>query len=328
MVGHARARELLGKAATARRPAHAYLLVGPDRVGKSALARAFAEALNCHTTEDERPCGRCQSCRLFASGGHPDFMMIGRDTEKRRRSIPIEAVRQLQHDASLSAHLGGFKVYVIVDAEDLSLPAIDALLKTLEEPAPRVVLVLTATETGLLPATVVSRCQVVKLGLVASERISEALRARGVEAERADLLAHLAAGRPGWAFDAAADSGALAGREEALAEIAALDAGGRVERLKQAERFAQEHTKSLEVTARRIESILTWWRDVLLVRSGCEELVVNWDRMPQLRERAARLSVEEVRAAIGAIEAARQQLDENVQPRLALELLALSLPRS
>jgi DNA polymerase-3 subunit delta' len=310
-------------------------VTGPEGVGKATLARAFARALNCAGPLDQRPCGACDSCRRFASGSHPDFRAIDRTTgaadERRARppkNIPIEAVRALQHDASLTAHLGGYKVYLVDGAEDLSLPAMDALLKTLEEPPARVVLLLTCTDVGLLPLTIVSRCQVVKLGAVAVDEIAAHLSAaHGLDAEMADLVAHLSSGRPGRAIELAGDADALAARAATLDEVRVLDAGGRTERLKEAERLAAEHGKSADATGRRLEALLGWWRDLLLVRAGCEELVVNRDRLEPLRARAVSLSTAEIRGAIRAIEQTSQFLSENVQPRLALEGLALALPR-
>lgn len=333
VVGHRRAKQLL-EAALRGRPGHAYLIAGPEAVGKTTLARTFAQALECEARAEERPCARCRSCRLFAAGAHPDFREIDRTTgqEERRsaraaRNIPIEAVRGLQHDASLTAHLGGYKVYLIVGAEDLSLGAMDALLKTLEEPAPNVVIVLTATDVGLLPATVVSRCQVVKLGLVPTDEIATALVERhGLDADRADLIAHVAAGRPGRALDLAAGADGLAERAEKLGELVQLDAGTKTERLKGAEKLAQTHSRSPENTERWLELLLLWWRDVLLVRAGCEELVVNRDRLDALRKRAAGLSVGQAHRALRAIEQTNQYLAENVQARIALEYLLLSLP--
>jgi DNA polymerase-3 subunit delta' len=237
-------------------------------------------------------------------------------------------VRALQHDAALTSHLGGYKVYLIDGAEDLSDQAKDALLKTLEEPPPRVVIVLTATDVGLLPLTIVSRCQVVKLsGVAVGEIAAHLVSAQGLAPEPADLIAHLSSGRPGRAIDLAGDPEALAARAATLEEIRALETGGRAERLKEAERFAAEHARSAEATARRLEALLGWWRDVLLARLGCEELVVNRDRLEPLRARAVALSPDQIRAAIRAIERTEQYvMRENVQPRLALEALALALP--
>jgi DNA polymerase III subunit delta' len=236
-------------------------------------------------------------------------------------------VRALQHDASLTAHLGGYKVYLIDGAEDLSDQAKDALLKTLEEPPPRVVIVLTCTDLGLLPLTIVSRCQVVKLSGVAVEEIVARLTgAPGLAVEAVELIAHLSNGRPGRAIDLASDAEALAARTATLEEVSWLDAGGRTERLKEAERFATEHGRSADATARRLEALLGWWRDVLLARAGCEELVVNRDRLDALRARAASLSTADIRGAIRAIEQTEQYLAENVQPRLALEAMVLALP--
>ena len=327
LVGHARATSLLA-AAVQGRPSHAYLFVGPEASGKRTLARAFAQALNCAAPTEERPCGQCHSCRLIATDGHPDFRLIDKTGSGRVKSIPIEAVRALQHDASLSAHHGGYKVYVVDGAEALSLPAMDALLKTLEEPAERVVLVLTCVDVGLLPQTVVSRCQVVKLGRVDAAQLASALATRhGIDEENAALLAHLADGRPGRALALAADAAALAERSAIVDEVVALDRADRVERLKAAERMAQEWSKNHESLGRRLELLLLWWRDLMLVAGGQEHLVVNWDRLDVLRERAPRVGVAEARVALRAIELARLHLDENVQPRLALELMALTLPR-
>jgi DNA polymerase-3 subunit delta' len=302
--------------------------VGPEASGKRTLARAFAQALNCSGAAEERPCGRCQGCRLIAGDVHPDFRLIDKQGSGRIKSIPIEAVRALQHDASLSAHHGGYKVYVIDGAEALSLQAMDALLKTLEEPAERVVIVLTCVDLGVLPQTVVSRCQVVKLGRVEAREIASALTERhATEPEPAALLAHLSDGRPGRALSLAADPSGLAERAAIVDEIVALDRADRVERLKAAERMAQEWSKSQESLGRRLELLLLWWRDLMLVASGQEELVVNWDRLELLRERAPGLGVGQARVALRAVELARLHLDENVQPRLALELMALTLPR-
>jgi DNA polymerase III subunit delta' len=309
-------------------------LTGPNGVGKATLARAFAQALNCSGQLDRRPCGVCDSCRRFAAGAHPDFRSVDRTSgagdERRARApknIPIESVRALQHDAALTSHLGGYKVYLIDGAEDLSDQAKDALLKTLEEPPPRVVIALTCTDIGLLPLTIVSRCQVVKLSAVAVDEIAARLTsAHGVDAEAADLIAHLSNGRPGRAIELAGDADALAARAATLEEIRGLDAGGRAGRLKEAERFAAEHGRSADATARRLEALLGWWRDVLLVRTGCEELVVNRDQLEPLRARAASLSPDQIQGAIRTIEQTEQYLQENVQPRLALEAMALALP--
>jgi DNA polymerase-3 subunit delta' len=333
VIGHERAKRQLEAAVRSGSPSHAYLLTGPDGAGKVTLARAFARALNCTAELDARPCGICRSCGLFASGGHPDFRQIDRTTgadDKRARApknIPIEAVRALQHDASLTSHMGGRKVYLIDGAEDLSLQAMDALLKTLEEPTSRVVIVMTCVDVGLLPLTVVSRCQVVKLSAVAPSEIAAGLVAtQHLPEETAELLAHLSGGRPGVAIALAQDGESLTERGARLEEMRTLHSGGRAERLKDAERFAQEHGKAAGATARRLEMLLGWWRDLLLVRVGCEELVVNRDQLETLRGRASGLSVEQINGALRSIELTAQYLEENVQPRLALESLVLSLP--
>jgi DNA polymerase-3 subunit delta' len=144
--------------------------------------------------------------------------------------------------------------------------------------------------------------------------------------ENAPLIAHLAAGRPGRAFALASDATSLSERDGAVDDLVRLDAGDQIARLKGAERLAQAHGKTPEATERWLEMSLLWWRDVLLVRAGCDELVVNKDRSAELRRRAQRLTIEQAAQALRAIEQTSQYLTENVQPRIALELLLLSLP--
>ena len=335
LIGHQPTTRLLARSIASGNPGHAYLFLGPAHVGKRTLAIAMARALACQGTTGDRPCGECQSCRLHTAGSHPDYRLIDRFTEsdeKRARTaknIPIEAVRRIQHDASLTSHLGGFKVYIIGNAEDLSLPAMDALLKTLEEPAANVVLILTCADAGLLPATVISRCQVLKLGLVASDTIAaELMRRFKCDPEQAELIAHLANGRPGEAFDLARDAKSLDERRAILDDVAMLDRSTRAERLKQAEKFSQDHTRHPEMTQRRLEQLLVWWRDILLVQAGCDELVVNRDRLDRLRGYGQSMSIAQAYGALRSVEQTVQYLSENVQPRLALELLSLSLPRT
>lgn len=189
-------------------------------------------------------------------------------------------------------------------------------------------LLLACTDVGLLPLTIVSRCQVVKLGAVSAAEISAALAGRfpDLPAERADLLAHLAVGRPGRAIALAADADALASRSTLLNETRALGATARADRLKEAERQAKEHATHPEETARRLETLAGWWRDILLVKTGCEDLVVNRDQLDDLRTRATASSLADIHAALRAVEVTELFLQENVQPRLALESLALALP--
>src|SRR6266487_606693 len=138
-MGNERVVEGLRVAVEKGRLPHALLFVGPAGVGKTRLALELAKALNCEG--EDSPCGACVHCRQIASGSHPDVVLLERGEGK--DSIAIGQVRELRQEATLRPFQGRRKVYVIAGAEALTAQAADALLKTLEEPPPELVLVLT-----------------------------------------------------------------------------------------------------------------------------------------------------------------------------------------
>ncbi len=219
IVGHRRAVRLLQNSIDANRVSHAYLLSGPRHIGKFTLAKEFAKALNC-TEEAARPCGQCRSCRKIDRGVHPDVQSI--DLEDGSKNISIDAVRRLQEGVALRPAEGRTKVYLLREAERLSEAAANSLLKTLEEPPPSVVMVLTTLDATMLLPTLVSRCQQIGLRPIPTKEIEAVLRQRFADSpERARLLATLARGRMGWALQAASNPSILDGRNELLDRLAA-----------------------------------------------------------------------------------------------------------
>ncbi len=180
IIGHTWAVDALRHAIAQDRVPHALLFVGPAGVGKRTLARAFARALHCLAPDvAARPCGHCRPCELIANDAYPDVHLI--ETQRtpgkarERRDISIDQIRALQHQVSLKPYNGRWAVGIIADAHEMSDAAANCLLKTLEEPQARVVLVLTATDVTLLLPTIVSRCQVFPLRPLAREETRMAL---------------------------------------------------------------------------------------------------------------------------------------------------------
>lgn len=147
-------QQLLGQLRQGRLP-QGLLLTGPSGVGKVALARQLAQRWLCQGNE-ELPCGRCQSCQLWAAGSHPDFRLLKPEDNGR---IGIDEVRSLQQQLATTAYLGGRRVVVIDNAAQMTDNAANALLKTLEEPPSGTLLLLTAARRESLLATIISRCQ-------------------------------------------------------------------------------------------------------------------------------------------------------------------------
>ena len=338
VVGHQRAVELLRRSMAAQSLSHAYLIEGPAQVGKAALALAFAQALNC--TSESAPCGVCRPCRLIGKRTHPDVTVLelgvgiaaepapGESPGRVRKEIGVHAVRTLRHDVGLLPYEARWKVYVILDAEHLSPEAENALLKTLEEPPPQTILVLTTCDAGLLPPTVVSRCQSVRLHLLPTMDVESALVERwGQDPERAKLLARLSGGRLGWAVMAVEDEDVMEDRERALDKLGEVVASGYHGRFNHAEDLAGRLRHDAEAVSTEMGHWLGWWRDVLLVESGCPELATNLDRQTELERAARSVSVGQAYSAIRSVEEALVQLSQNANPRLALEVLMMRMPK-
>ena len=317
IVGQPAAVSLLRRAVALDRLAHAYAFVGPSGVGRRLTAVAFAQAALC----DAHGCGTCAACRRIAIGQHPDCQVIApsppRDNPKGAPMIRIEQIRELERAAALTPLEGGRKMFVLDDAERMTLPTAQALLKTLEEPPPRTHLVLVIANPRALPPTVLSRCQRVRFRPLTEADVTRLLEGRGVPSATGEVLARLAQGRPGLALGVDLDALRRC-REAALALAAEPPArlGGALDGV----------ATDRAAVATYLELYWSWYRDALCVAAGgSAALLVNADQEAALRALAARMPAPALVAALARVKAAWVALEGNVNPRLALETALLGL---
>lgn len=145
---------------------HALLLKGPEGIGKAEFAHALAAGLLCQQAGNTRQaCGDCHACHLIAAGTHPDLMPVGLEIidDKQAKEIKVDQIRELCARLSHTSQFGGFKVAIIDPAERMNRNAANSLLKTLEEPPAGTLIILISANASILPATVRSRCQAIKL---------------------------------------------------------------------------------------------------------------------------------------------------------------------
>ena len=316
--------------------AHAYLLAGPQHVGKGTLAINLAQALNCDGPE--LPCGQCHSCKRILEGKHADVISISLDSKmepaaisnslEHKTEIGIKDMLELQRMANLPPYEGKFKVFIIDDAEYLSTEAANSLLKILEEPPQRVVwLLLAAEEEHLLP-TIISRCQRLELKPMPSELIEEVLiNSYSVDADKAKLLSQLCHGRLGWALSALTNDHILEQRAQRIATIFPLLTASLGQSFAYAQELARQFSQNRRAMAEIIEIWLDWWRDLMLIKGGCQEAIINIDYERALEAQARGLSLSEINGFLTNLCLLKEDISKNVNPRLALEWLMLNLPR-
>lgn len=178
--GHDPVVSALRQTVEAGRLPHALLFVGREGVGKHLFAQTLAQALLCERRLETLldPCGQCPSCHQVIAGSHPDVLSVSKPEE--RHELPIDAIRQLNHDLAMAPMRGRRRIAIVDDADNLSDEASNAFLKTLEEPPPGAVLILIGTAPELQLDTILSRCRVVRFGPLADADLEQVLLDRGI----------------------------------------------------------------------------------------------------------------------------------------------------
>ena len=317
VVGHERAIARLRRTAAEDRVPGALLLLGPPGIGKRAVAEALAARLLCDTPAGDDACGECPQCTRLAAGTHPDVRIVVRDED--RRDVRIEQVRELSRWLALQPLMAARKVAILDDAHCLNEHGQNALLKTLEEPPGRSVLVLVSCSAALLLPTVRSRCRIVRLDPLPVELVARVLTARGVSADRAAQLAALADGSPGRAL-------AMEGEAESRARERMLDVLPRLRDLgaKDLSDVAQELSRGAFDAA--LATAVAWYRDVLETALAADTRPLrNPAAAAAIRAAAASHSPGTLLRQLEAVCATILDLEKNANRMLSLETMLLML---
>ena len=315
IIGHERQKDILRRALSGGRLAHAYLFAGPEGVGKRLMALAVARVLFC---TEGTGCGECPACRKLGHRNHPDLHVLEPDGN----SIKIEQVRAIQRDLSLRPLEGRRKVCLIEAAELMTTAAANALLKTLEEPRGDTLLILLSSQPQRLLETIRSRCQMLQFPRQSQELIRASLQTQlGVADDEAHVLAALSEGSFKKAFGKDRQL-YLEERRTLLKTLTALSAGSILPTLEFAEQLAGDKATLPDI----LEIFQAFYLDVLLTLHGrgTAELV-NLDLAEKVRRVAGREDVTNVLAKLEALKGARWQLERNLNPQLVMEVLLLRL---
>jgi DNA polymerase-3 subunit delta' len=332
VIGQERITFLLARALAAGTLPHAYLFTGPPGIGKATLALQIAQGVNC--TGPDAPCGSCPSCLRIAEGKHPDVRTISLNPKsnleamtENKDKISTDAIKELQYATALPPFMGRKKVFIIDGAEFMSTEASNRLLKTLEEPLPHVMWLLTTPEPRRMLTTVLSRCQRLDLRPMPAPAMARWLREeRKLDDVTADLYARLSGGCPGWAINVIADDTLLDKRAVALEKFFAMLAGHLDRRFAYAEEMGRAADRDRQSAQGHLRFLAGIWRDVLMLQHGIRDAITNLDQADSLTRVAGQVTTVQARDAVRLIESTAYAIEHNASSRLAYEVLVLHLP--
>ncbi len=296
---------------------HALLMTGPAGLGKLEFARLLGKSLLCESPDIQgMPCGTCKQCRLAAADSHPDIRDV--TPEEGDKSIKVDAVRELVNRSILSVAETRYRVFIIRPAETMGLAAANALLKTLEEPIQRTLLILISANPGKLLATIKSRCQqfafVAPPAALAQAWLSERI---GKDQAQSAALLRLARGAPLLAMQMA-ESDELQSYNQLLKEFLLLT-GSHAEPVKLAEQWQKQQELSV-----LLNYMKRWLMDIIRLGNG-EGMGVNSSigRAGDLKTLVDSLDLAAVYKLLDSLFETERQLANNINPQLALEQLLL-----
>jgi DNA polymerase-3 subunit delta' len=322
LIGHQWVVKVLKRHIAQKDIRQAYLFTGPPGVGRRTLAIRMAQALNCsHPPHPGGICGICSNCTQIEHITHPDLVVV--QSEQVGGVLKVDQIRDIQHYLSLAPYQASYRVAILLRFEEANVSAANALLKTLEEPAPKVVLVLTAETSEQLLPTIVSRCELLRLSPLPLASVRTGLMDRwGLLSEEADLLAHLSGGRPGYAFRLHQEPNRLDLRRQWLDDHIRLLSADRLTRFAFAEKLSHDKEALLEV----LHIWLSFWRDILLQAANTNTMITNVDRMVEIKQLTQSLDLDTAHRMVANLRSASNLINSNANTRLVTEVLMLKLP--
>lgn len=320
ILGHDQIREHLQNAIQLKKISHAYILDGEEGAGKKMLARAFAQTLQCEQGGTE-PCGACRSCKQALSDNQPDIVWV---SHEKPASIGVEDIRTgLCSDILIKPYSSPYKIYIVDEAEKMTVQAQNALLKTIEEPpAYGVILLLTTNAEAFLP-TILSRCVTLKLRPVRSELIKPYLmETYHIPDYQADICTAFARGNVGKA-KRLAQSEEFAELKSHLLHLLRHLRDMEIYELTEAVRSVAEYKTEI---GDYLDLMALWFRDVLLFKATRQiDGLIFAEEINEIRGQAEKSSYEGLERILNALEKARIRLHANVNFELTMELLMLTI---
>ena len=322
VVGHKNIIQYIGNAVTSGAISHAYILNGERGSGKKLLANLFAMSRQCQNRdEDGDACGKCQSCKQAVSGNQPDIIRV---THEKPTTISVDDIReQVNNDIQIKPYSSPYKIYIIAEADMMSVQAQNALLKTIEEPPEYAVIILLTENAETLLPTIRSRCVMLKLRNIKDQLVKKYLMEQmEIPDYKADVCVAFAQGNMGKAIALATSEYFNEIKEEAVHLLRNID-DMQVEELMGAVKKCSAYKMNI---SDYMDVIAIWYRDVLIYKATKNvDRVVFSDQMRYIKDRAKKSSYEGIENILEGLEKAKARLKANVNFELTMELLLLTI---
>ena len=291
---------------------HAFVLTGEKGIGKKNLAHFISKALLCTEKGDvQLPCGYCRACKSFDENVNPSFMLIRSET----KNIVIKQIRDLIDDIGIRP-LQGRKVYIIENADRMTVQAQNCLLKTLEEPPIYAKIILTTANYDALLLTIRSRIVRINLKPSSINDIKLIAQKKGIDIAGKEHLLSLSRGIPGKAFQLMADKDFEENRKETLKFIFNDNSSSKLE----FNQYLSKNKGAFNICVDILESI---YRDALLIRCSLEDGLINSDKKDNILKYANMHSTIDITEKISRIEKVRNNMKRNMNYQLAVDIITM-----
>jgi len=327
LVGNSHIFEFLAKSLANKNIFGSYIFAGPAGLGKATAANFFAQSLVCEARDRlTLPCGQCPTCQEAIKGTHSDIFLIEKAEDK--KNISVEQIRDFIRNLSLSSFLNSYKIGIIKDAEALSEGAVNALLKTLEEPKAKVIIILTVTDFEVLPKTIISRSQILRFQPVKSDAIyDDLIKNHGAQRSQAKNFSRLSAGRPALALKFFEDKDYYenyAASVQGFFELLSSDINKRFKAVENI--LGSSHGQKASKLA---DAVIDIWqnlvRDLMLLQFDLADLAQHQAFMEELAAAKSKLNMPSLLNLTKILKQAKEYLANNVGPKLALESVAVNI---
>lgn len=302
---------------------HAYIFSGPSNIGKTIVVQYFIQSILCQN-KTVRPCRQCLHCLQIERNIHPDIFRVKKEEDK--KNIAVEQIRGLQEKLNKGSLLNSFKIAVIEQAELLTIEASNSLLKTLEEPSLKTIIILITAKLNSLPNTIKSRCQIYKLLPLSGKKIYDHLITLGVKRKQALEISGLVSGKIGSAIQYADNLEELKNYQKELKTFLKMFNSEIFKRIEYFDDFKNQKEVDPKIQIKKYLDILTQLiRDLMLVKTECSDFLSCSFVQNDLAETARVISLQKLLALHNQILTSVKSLELNINPKLLLENLIIQL---